>query len=96
MTGLQDHPATGRTLKGEPTHQLSLEDVCRAIGVDDVTVFESQPGQKDHFRELLRAKLAQEKPCVLIVRRECLLAARRRKQASQTVEQEGVTCQPSE
>jgi len=93
MTGLQDHPGTGRTLKGEPTHQLSLEGVCRAIGVDDVTVFESQPGQRDDFRELLRAKLAGEKPCVLIVRRECLLAARRRKQASQTTEQEGVTCQ---
>jgi indolepyruvate ferredoxin oxidoreductase alpha subunit len=92
MTGLQDHPATGRTLSGEPTHQLSLEDVCRAIGVEDVTVYESRPGQKDELRELLRRKLAQAKPCVLIVRRECLLAAKRRKQLSQAAQQEDATC----
>jgi len=96
MTGLQDHPATGKTLNGEPTHQLSLEEVCRAIGVEDVTVFESRAGQKDEFRELLRSKLAQAKPCVLIVRRECLLAAKRRKQMSQTAHQEDATCQANE
>ncbi|MGQ9562279.1 MAG: thiamine pyrophosphate-dependent enzyme [Thermogutta sp.] len=96
MTGFQDHPATGRTLNGESTHQLRLEDVCRAIGVEDVTVFKSQPGQKDQFRELLRSKLARERPCVLIVRRECLLAARRRKQTTALIHQEGPACPTNE
>lgn len=96
MTGLQDHPGTGRTLSGEPTHELSLEGVCRAIGVEDVTVFDGLSNQKESFRELLREKLSLAKPCVIIVRRECLLAMRRRKQASLAAQQEGVTCQPSE
>jgi len=95
MTGLQDHPATGRTLSGQPTHELSLEGVCRAIGVEDVTVFEEH-SNKESFRALLREKLSQAKPCVIIVRRECLLAMRRRKQESLAAQQERVTCQPSE
>jgi len=32
MTGAQDHPGTGKTLQGEPTHRLDLAALCRAIG----------------------------------------------------------------
>ena len=33
MTGGQDHPGTGRTLRGEPTHKVDYEQICRAVGV---------------------------------------------------------------
>lgn len=36
MTGHQDHPATGKTLKGTETHAVDLVGLCRAIGVLDV------------------------------------------------------------
>lgn len=105
MTGLQDHPATGRRLDGTPTHILSLEEVCRAIGVPDVTVYESRPGRTTsaEFYELLENKLSAEKPCVIVVRRECLLAMRRRRHAEraaskkvETFTQEAGPCRTSE
>lgn len=33
MTGGQDHPGTGRTLRGEETHKIDYEQLIRAIGV---------------------------------------------------------------
>lgn len=36
MTGHQDHPATGKTLKGAETHAVDLVALCKAIGVLDV------------------------------------------------------------
>jgi len=33
MTGGQDNPGTGRTLRGEETHRLDFEQVIRAVGV---------------------------------------------------------------
>ncbi len=34
MTGGQDHPGTGRTLRGEETHQIDYMEICRAVGVE--------------------------------------------------------------
>ena len=33
MTGHQDHPATGKTLAGEPVYAVDLVDLCKALGV---------------------------------------------------------------
>lgn len=36
MTGHQEHAATGKTLKGEPTYAIDLAELCRSIGVPNV------------------------------------------------------------
>ena len=38
MTGLQEHPGTGRTLDHEPTGQVVFEDLARALGIQNVHV----------------------------------------------------------
>ena len=38
MTGHQDNPTTGFTIKGEPTRQVDLVKLCQAIGIDRVKV----------------------------------------------------------
>ena len=38
MTGHQHNPATGFTIKGEPTRQVDLVKLCQAVGVDRVRV----------------------------------------------------------
>ena len=76
MTGTQENPATGRLLNHEPTHQLSLEGICRAAGVPDVQVFD-HVAHKDEFAAALKAALADNGLHVFIARRPCLLAAKR-------------------
>ena len=36
MTGHQEHAATGKTLKGEPTNAIDLSVLCKAVGVPSV------------------------------------------------------------
>ena len=39
MTGQQEHPGTGRKLDHSPAYAVSIEDVAKAIGVQNVVVF---------------------------------------------------------
>lgn len=41
MTGHQEHAATGKTLKGEPTNAIDLAELCRAIGVPNVVTVDA-------------------------------------------------------
>jgi indolepyruvate ferredoxin oxidoreductase, alpha subunit len=79
MTGLQEHPGTGRTLAHEPTHRLIFEDLARAIGVPIVRVLESAKDLAS-LESIFAETLAAAKPAVIIVRRPCLLAAKRNAQ----------------
>ena len=73
MTGAQENPGTGRALDHEPTGKVSLEGVCRALGVDVVVVdaVEDGPG----FERVIRERLAGSGLSVVISRRACILAA---------------------
>jgi indolepyruvate ferredoxin oxidoreductase alpha subunit len=76
MTGLQDHPATGRRLDGQPSHQLKMEDIARAVGVPHVQVVETRRENGD-LDDPIRDALARDECTVIIARRPCLLAARK-------------------
>jgi indolepyruvate ferredoxin oxidoreductase alpha subunit len=76
MTGHQEHPATGKTADHAPTTRLSLEDLCRAIGVPHVSVVDPYDVKKT--RELIEAALDRPEPSVIIARRRCVLLDRDR------------------
>jgi indolepyruvate ferredoxin oxidoreductase alpha subunit len=86
MTGHQEHPATGKTAAGEPTARLSLEELCRAIGVPDVSVVD--PYDVKRTRELIKAALDRPEPSVIIARRRCVLLDRDRVRHPYRVEAE--------
>lgn len=71
MTGHQENPATGRTLMGEPTHELDLEALCRAIGVKRVICF--NPASTEEVEDVLRTETAVAEPSVIIIKRKCIL-----------------------
>jgi indolepyruvate ferredoxin oxidoreductase, alpha subunit len=73
MTGMQDHPGTGRTLRGERPPVIYPEKVVEAMGVEDVVVLE-KPGE---LEAALRRALDSEKLSVIVVRRPCKLLERK-------------------
>jgi indolepyruvate ferredoxin oxidoreductase alpha subunit len=79
MTGLQEHPGTGRTLDHAPTGQVVFEDLARALGVKNVYVIDPTR-DPEGFEQLLVESLALNEPTVIIARRPCVLAAARIKQ----------------
>jgi indolepyruvate ferredoxin oxidoreductase alpha subunit len=75
MTGMQEHPGTGRTLAHVKTGRVVFEDLARSLGVRNVhTIDPSQDPLK--FQALIQECLDTPELSVVIARRDCLLAAR--------------------
>ncbi|MBQ1252060.1 MAG: indolepyruvate ferredoxin oxidoreductase subunit alpha, partial [Firmicutes bacterium] len=71
MTGHQQNPLTGYTVKGEPTNKVDLETLVKGIGIQRVDVVD--PFDVKGFSEVLNADLEAEEPAVIIARRPCEL-----------------------
>jgi len=79
MTGLQEHPGTGRTLGHQPTNKLNFEDLARSLGIKNVNLIDPLK-EEVLFEEKLRQALAGDELSVFVVRRPCILAAGKIKQ----------------
>lgn len=71
MTGHQQNPTTGYTLKMEPTPEVSIEALCKACGVKRIRVVD--PYDLAAAEEAVREEIAVEEPSVVISRRPCAL-----------------------
>ena len=71
MTGHQQNPTTGLTLKNEPTKPISIEDSCRALGVESIRIVD--PYDMSETEKVLREELEKDGPSVIISRRPCAL-----------------------
>ena len=73
MTGHQQNPCTGYTLKGEPVHGIMLENIARAAGVADEHIRIVDPNDLKEVEKVLKEELASNTPSVIICRRPCAL-----------------------
>ena len=71
MTGHQQNPTTGLTLKNQPAPQVSIEKICEAAGVKRVRVVD--PNELAALEAILKEELTAEEPSVIITRRPCAL-----------------------
>ncbi len=75
MTGHQNHPATGKTIKNEPTYELDLAVVCRAVGVPNVRTVD--PGDLAATERAVKEELAKDEVSVIIAKKPCALLTKR-------------------
>jgi indolepyruvate ferredoxin oxidoreductase alpha subunit len=85
MTGGQDHPGTGKTLRGEPAPRVDYEALIRAIGVKWVRKVDSY--DLAQLYQTLREAAAYKGVAVVITDRPCVLDPVRIKGPSFTVDQ---------
>ncbi len=71
MTGHQQNPTTGYNLRGEPAAKIDLEALCRALGINRVSVVD--PYDLAQCDKVLKEELAADDPSVIISRRPCAL-----------------------
>jgi len=71
MTGHQQNPTTGYTIKGDPAGKIDLEALCKAMGFDRVRVVD--PYDLKACDAVLKEELAADEPSVIISRRPCAL-----------------------
>lgn len=71
MTGHQEHPATGKNLKGEPAPVVLLDDLVRACGVKDLQIVDAYDIQA--VERAVKVATASKEVSVIIAQRPCAL-----------------------
>ena len=71
MTGHQENPTTGRTIRGEATKQVNLITLCKSIGVERVVV--ADPFDVKNFEKVVKEEVNADEPSVIIAQRPCAL-----------------------
>ncbi|MBR2344132.1 MAG: indolepyruvate ferredoxin oxidoreductase subunit alpha [Clostridia bacterium] len=71
MTGHQEHAATGKTLKGEPTHAIDLAELCRSVGVPRVITVDAF--DVEGLRRTVRESVNGDTLTVIIAKAPCAL-----------------------
>lgn len=73
MTGHQQNPLTGLTLKNTPAPYICIEDICAGLGVDRAHIRTVDPADLKELEKALREELDAPCPSVVICRRPCAL-----------------------
>ncbi|MEI8234736.1 MAG: thiamine pyrophosphate-dependent enzyme [Verrucomicrobiota bacterium] len=73
MTGLQEHPGTGRKLDHSRASKVAPEEIARALGIPNVQVF-NPVKEAARFKQELQSALASSALSVFIARQSCILA----------------------
>ena len=71
MTGHQDNPTTGFTIRKEPTKQVDLVLLAKAVGIDRVVV--ADPFDVAEFERIVKEETEAAEPSVIIAQRPCAL-----------------------
>ena len=75
MTGLQEHPGSGRDIMHNPSHQVKIEDISRAIGIENVDVVDMLKNPEE-IEKIITKRLSEKKTSVIIARRPCVLSVK--------------------
>lgn len=71
MTGHQDNPSTGKNAKGQEAPAIDIAELCRAIGVKNIT--EIDPFDVKNLEKIIKEETAREELSVIITKRPCAL-----------------------
>lgn len=92
MTGGQEHPGTGKTLRGEETHAVNYADVCRAVGVKSLKEVDAY--DLGAMYQAVREATEYKGVAVVIANRPCVLDPVKIKGPAFQIRAEGCTaCQ---
>lgn len=71
MTGHQQNPTTGKTIRLEETSQVNLIKLAEAVGVKRIVV--ADPFDVKNFEAVVKAEVNADEPSVIIAQRPCAL-----------------------
>ena len=74
MTGHQDHPGTGKDIKGKQAPAVNLEKLVESIGIRHV--YAVDPFNLEELFRIIERETERQEPSVIITRRPCFLIAK--------------------
>ncbi|MBQ3506238.1 MAG: indolepyruvate ferredoxin oxidoreductase subunit alpha [Clostridia bacterium] len=83
MTGHQQHPATGKNLKGESAPSVLLDELCKACGVKDLQIVDAYDVAA--VEKAVKAATSSNEVSVIIAQRPCVLLNKKAKRETVVV-----------
>jgi indolepyruvate ferredoxin oxidoreductase alpha subunit len=90
MTGRQEHPGTGYTIRGEETRKVDLASLCGALGVDQVR--KVNPYDLQELALIISEEINRPQPSVIIAEAPCVLHPTARRSSDGTCMVNAETC----
>jgi indolepyruvate ferredoxin oxidoreductase alpha subunit len=90
MTGHQEHPATGYTIRGEKTHRIDFSELGRVLGIENPR--KVNPWNLEETEKVLREELGNDKPSLVISEGPCVLLRRAFKRYNKPLRVDSAKC----
>lgn len=90
MTGQQEHPATGYTIRGEKTHQIDFAELGRVLGIENPR--KVNPWNLEETERVIKEELENDKPSLVISEGPCTLLRRAFKKYNKPLRVDSTKC----
>ena len=74
MTGSQEHPGTGYTIRGEKTHKIDFVELARVLGIENIR--EVNPWNLEEAEKTIREEIEKDSPSLIVTKGPCILLRR--------------------
>jgi len=74
MTGSQEHPGTGYTIRGEKTHKIDFVELGKVLGIENVR--RVNPWNVEETEKILKEELEKDSPSLIVTTGPCILLRR--------------------
>jgi indolepyruvate ferredoxin oxidoreductase alpha subunit len=90
MTGQQEHPATGHTLRGEKAHRIDFVELGRALGIENPRKL--NPWNLEETENVIKEELEKDEPSLVIGEGPCVLLRRAIKKYNKPLSVDSTKC----
>jgi indolepyruvate ferredoxin oxidoreductase alpha subunit len=90
MTGQQEHPATGYTIRGEESHRIDFIELGRALGIENPR--KVNPWNLEETEKVMKEELERNDPSLIISEGPCVLLRRAFKKSNKPLQVDSTQC----
>jgi indolepyruvate ferredoxin oxidoreductase alpha subunit len=71
MTGFQEHPSTGFTIRGEPTHKVDFLELGKALGIKNLK--KVNPWNVEETEKVIAEEVEKDEPSLIVSEGPCVM-----------------------
>jgi len=90
MTGSQEHPGTGYTVRGEKAHKVNLMELGRVLGIENPR--KVNPWDLEATEKVIREELEKDSPSLIVSEGPCMLLRREFKRLNTPLTVDATKC----
>ena len=90
MTGSQEHPGTGYTIRGEKTHKIDFIRLAEALGIENIRT--ANPWNLEETEKVIKEEVEKDSPSLIVTQGPCVLLRREFKKYNKPLMVDSTQC----